>query len=127
MNSKKLQVEQPRVLRIMAVEEDHDGDDDVIPGPPTMRHGHPSFSEQELLDMSLTEHHIKGDGILASVKDLNMDPQEFAAGCVLLQAAARGDLSAIKRQLLKHPHHVNFRDCECTCKCFVTNGFFFVL
>jgi hypothetical protein len=64
--------------------------------------------------MSLTEHHIKGNGILASTKDLNMDPQEFAAGCVLLQAAARGDLSAIEKLLAKHPQHVNFRDCEYT-------------
>lgn len=101
MNTVVEESPRPRILA-MEDEEDHD----VIPGPPPTR----TFTPQERLDMSLTEHHIKGNGILASVKDVNMNPDEFAAGCVLLQAAARGDLPAIRRLLVKNPHHVNFRD-----------------
>ena len=98
--------------RIMAVEEE-DGDlfhHDVIPGP--IVSSSRVFTSQERLDVSVTEHQIKGSGILANTKDLNMNPDEFAAGCVLLQAAARGDLPVIKELLDKNPHHVNFRDCE---------------
>lgn len=102
----KKAVEQSRRPLILAVEDDADAVDDVIPGPPSTRVV-PSAGH---LDMSLTEHHIKGSGILASTKDVNMDPDEFAAGCVLLQAAARGDLPAIKKLLEKNPQHVNFRD-----------------
>ena len=103
MNTVAEELSRPRILA-MEDEEDHD----VIPGPPPTR----AFTPQERLDMSLTEHHIKGNGILASVKDVNMNPDEFAAGCVLLQAAARGDLPAIRRLLAKNPQHVNFRDCK---------------
>ena len=103
-------VEQSKRAFIQAVEEDGDGPDDVIPGPPSTRVV--PNPEHHTLDMSLTEHHVKGSGILASSKDLNMNPDEFAAGCVLLQAAARGDLPAIIKLLQKNPHHVNFRDCE---------------
>lgn len=35
----------------------------------------------EEMDISLTEHHIKGNGILASRADLDVAPEEFAAGC----------------------------------------------
>ena len=104
----KKAVEQSKRPLILAVEDDADAVHDVLPGPPSSRvattTGH--------LDMSLTEHHIKGSGILASTKDVNMNPDEFAAGCVLLQAAARGDLPAIIKLLQKNPQHVNFRDCE---------------
>ena len=37
-------------------------------------------SAQEL-DISLTEHNVKGNGILASRADLSVAPEEFAAGC----------------------------------------------
>ena len=40
-----------------------------------------SRSATKELDLSLTEHLRKGNGILASRADLNMPPQEFAAGC----------------------------------------------
>ena len=62
------------------------------------------------LELSLTEHHRKGGGILASQRELSMDPQEFAIGCNLLQAAARGDRDAMEKILKKYPNHVNFRD-----------------
>ena len=69
--------------------------------------GDPSNSD---LDLSSTEHLIKGNGILASRADLGLAPEEFAAGCNLLQAAAVGDLRRVEELLLKRPHHVNFRD-----------------
>jgi len=82
--------------------------DDEIPSVPfNRRHATQNTSE---LDLSGTEHHRKGGGILASQRELNMDPKEFAAGCNILQAAARGDRAAMEEFLKKNPHHVNFRD-----------------
>jgi ankyrin repeat protein/tRNA A-37 threonylcarbamoyl transferase component Bud32 len=57
-----------------------------------------------------TVHLIKGKGILASKKDVFVDPDEFAAGCKLLQAAALGNLHSVNALLKLHPNHVNFRD-----------------
>lgn len=57
-----------------------------------------------------TSHYIKGKGILASKKDMQVDPDEFAAGCKLLQACALGNLSDIQELLRLRPHHINFRD-----------------
>ena len=112
-NSIPTGIEQSPRPRILAVEDDEaDLYDDIIPGPPSSSNRAAAFRPQERLDVSLTEHNIKGNGILASTKDLNMNPDEFAAGCVLLQAAARGDLPTIQQLLAKNPHHVNFRDCE---------------
>ena len=81
-------------------------EDDIIPGPDPRKH---TLTASERLDVSLTEHHIKGDGILASVTDLMLPKEEFAAGCNLLQAAARGDLVEMKNHL-KTNTHINFRD-----------------
>ena len=81
-------------------------EEDVIPGPDPRKH---AWTASERLDVSLTEHHIKGDGILASVTDLMLPKGEFAAGCNLLQAAARGDLMEMKNHL-KTATHINFRD-----------------
>ena len=67
-------------------------------------------TQSDQLDLSLTEHHRKGGGILASQRELSMDPQQFAIGCNLLQAAARGDRDAMGKILKKYPNHVNFRD-----------------
>jgi hypothetical protein len=101
-------VEQPR-KPIVAMESDGSFDD-IIPGPPSSNIRR-VFSN-EVLDASNTEHHVKGSGILASRRDLEMNAKEFAAGCVLLQAAARGDLANIEKLLKINPHHVNFRDCK---------------
>ena len=79
--------------------------EDEIPMPYKRRN-----TEQNELDLSGTEHHRKGGGILASQRELNVDPREFAAGCVLLQAAARGDKEAMENLLKENPRHVNFRD-----------------
>jgi hypothetical protein len=81
--------------------------DDEIPVPPDRHSTQPTLSQ---LDLSLTEHHRKGGGILASQRELNVDPREFAAGCIILQAAARGDRAAMEKLLGLNPHHVNFRD-----------------
>jgi serine/threonine protein kinase/ankyrin repeat protein len=62
------------------------------------------------LALSNTEHRWAGAGILASRTDLELPPEEFAAGCNLLQAAARGDQLAMDRLLRARPKHVNFRD-----------------
>lgn len=112
--SKEPAVPKRAVPKVVAFEDDEDSDEsvkleDVIPGPPSPRQFKSNNTGAEL-DLSLTEHHIKGTGILASKTDLRMPFEEFAAGCNLLQAAARNDLPAVKQLLLSHPQHVNFRD-----------------
>lgn len=62
------------------------------------------------MDISGTEHRVKGNGILASRADLTLDPAEFAAGCNLLQAAAAGDLPRVVMLLQKRPEQIDFRD-----------------
>lgn len=62
------------------------------------------------LQLSFTEHQWAGQGILASRADLDLPPEEFAAGCNLLQAAARGDQVVVEDLLKKRPKHVDFRD-----------------
>lgn len=57
-----------------------------------------------------TIHYVKGKGILACQKDVNVAPDEFAAGCKLLQACALGDLPSIHALLQLRPQHINFRD-----------------
>jgi len=57
-----------------------------------------------------TVHLIKGRGILASKKDVSVDPDEFAEGCKLLQAAALGNLPNVIALLTLQPNHINFRD-----------------
>jgi ankyrin repeat protein len=82
--------------------------DEIIPGPDLNSAKSNGISSE--LDLSLTEHHRKGGGILASQRELNMSMEEFAAGCNLLQVAARGDLAAMKALLERYPNHGNFRD-----------------
>lgn len=68
-----------------------------------------SFPQE--LDLSNTEHRlVKGNGILASRADLDIPPEEFAAGCSLLQACAMGKLARVQELLQLRPKHVNFRD-----------------
>jgi serine/threonine protein kinase/ankyrin repeat protein len=62
------------------------------------------------LQISTTEHKWAGAGILASLKDLNLPQEEFAAGCNLLQAAASGNLPAVTHFLSSGKTHANFRD-----------------
>lgn len=81
--------------------------DEIIPGPDINANVSSNLSE---LDLSLTEHHRKGGGILASQRELNMNPEQFAAGCKLLQASARGDRAAMEALLKRYPNHKNFRD-----------------
>ncbi|GKY92892.1 hypothetical protein MPSEU_000258200 [Mayamaea pseudoterrestris] len=60
--------------------------------------------------LSNTEHNWAGAGILANRQDLEMPPEQFAAGCNLLQAAARGDVSAMRLLLADKKTNVDFRD-----------------
>lgn len=62
------------------------------------------------LQLSLTEHKWAGGGILASRADLDLPAGEFAAGCNLLQEAARGDRQAMETILEEGKTNVNFRD-----------------
>ncbi|GFH43796.1 hypothetical protein CTEN210_00269 [Chaetoceros tenuissimus] len=61
-------------------------------------------------NMDDTQHLVKGKGILASRKDVSVDPDEFASGCKLLQACALGNLPLVNKHLQQYPHHINFRD-----------------
>lgn len=66
------------------------------------------------LQISATDHQWAGAGILASRADLELPPEEFAAGCNLLQAAAMGDGKRVE-ELLKTAaggihKMINFRD-----------------
>ena len=69
-----------------------------------------SNEDDNSLDISSTEHRIKGNGILASRADLGIPPVEFAAGCTLLQACAVGELARVQALLQDRPKHINFRD-----------------
>jgi hypothetical protein len=63
------------------------------------------------LELSRTEHlQWSGGGILANREDLDMPEDQFAAGCNLLQAAARGDVPHMKELLASGRTKVNFRD-----------------
>lgn len=67
-------------------------------------------SESDDLANSHKDSNWAGNGILASRNDLDLPPEEFAAGCNLLQAAARGDIATMENLIKKNPRHVNFRD-----------------
>lgn len=69
-----------------------------------------STSSKDEMDLSDTEHRWSGQGILASRADLELPFDQFAAGCNLLQAAAKGDLDEVKLILAAGKTHVNFRD-----------------
>ena len=62
------------------------------------------------LQISSTDHNWAGQGILASRADLDLPAEEFAEGCNLLQAAAKGDVKQVDDMLTRKPHQVNFRD-----------------
>ena len=63
------------------------------------------------LQLSSTEHmRWSGGGILANRAELDVPPEEFASGCNLLQAAAKGDTSGMLELLDSGKTNVNFRD-----------------
>jgi Ankyrin repeats (3 copies)/Ankyrin repeats (many copies) len=67
--------------------------------------------EQDELQLSRTEHlRWSGGGILANREDLELPEDQFAAGCNLLQAAARGDVNHMRDLLQSGRTNVNFRD-----------------
>lgn len=53
---------------------------------------------------------VRGNGILASVHDMNISEDVFATGCKLLLAVARGDLEKVQRYLVSTIITVHFRD-----------------
>jgi hypothetical protein len=115
---------------IVAQEEDSDNEgkeehDDVIPGPalPGQRldsSGIIKPSNSNVMDQSSNSRSSLGDSTehygsamhstLASRRDINMDPNEFALGCKLLQAAALGNLKTMDDYLNARPKFINFRD-----------------
>ena len=116
---------------IVAQEEDSDNDDekdeeqhDVIPGPATpgerMNSSGIKPSNSNVMDQSGNSRSSLGDSTehygsamhstLASRRDLNMAPDEFAVGCKLLQAAALGNLKTMEEYLKTRPKFINFRD-----------------
>jgi hypothetical protein len=74
------------------------------------RRGKDGPENSDVLQHSNTALNWAGEGILASRKDLDLPPEEFAAGCNLLQAAARGDIATMENIIKRRPHFVAFRD-----------------
>ena len=72
-------------------------------------HGGGGSPGSDRLDESTTRY-VKGDGILASIKDVSVAPTEFAEGCKLLQACALGDRTRVEALLRINKGHINFRD-----------------
>ena len=60
--------------------------------------------------MNDSERYKKGQGFLASTHDLQLSAQEFAIGCILLQATALGDTKRVQSLLRARPRHIYFRD-----------------
>ena len=67
-----------------------------------------STNPASLLDN--TVHHKRGKGILASKREIQINPNLFAEGCKLLQAAALGDVTRVTDLLTQRPSHAYFRD-----------------
>jgi len=77
--------------------------------------GRPSLKTRivNALDLSSSEHpRMKGSGFLASRKDISMNEDDFAGGCKMLLAAARGDVNMLNRILKYYSPRlsVDFRD-----------------
>jgi serine/threonine protein kinase len=99
---------------MILAQEDSDNEEDSIPGPRATEN---RIQSNSFLDFSSTMHSlgdsnafIRGNGALASRRDLNMPANEFAEGCKLLQQAALGSQGAVSELLKERPAFVNFRD-----------------
>mmetsp|Transcript_28294 Transcript_28294/g.53556 ORF Transcript_28294/g.53556 Transcript_28294/m.53556 type:complete len:582 (-) Transcript_28294:39-1784(-) len=73
-----------------------------------MKRNNKSFVKAD--DLDATIHSVRGGGVLASKKDLNMSPDSFAEGCKMLLFAAKGDTSAVATILSQGKVTVDFRD-----------------
>jgi ankyrin repeat protein len=60
--------------------------------------------------LDISDSRRKGNGMLASPKDLALPAEEFALGCKLLQQAALGNKVQMEMILKMRPKFVNFRD-----------------
>ena len=104
---------------IIVAEEDSDSDSDVgmisAPFQPNGLVPNTSLStidDSQFSHLGATQHTSVESfrGGLASRKDLEMPPNEFAEGCKLLQAAALGQRLTMEAILQKRPRFVHFRD-----------------
>lgn len=84
----------------------------ITNGPKSSLNGGDASPDSQKSDVNMddTMHLVKGKGILASRKDLDVAPDEFAIGCKLLLAAAIGDKKEIQKYLSDRPDHIQFRD-----------------
>lgn len=100
--------------KIIVAEEDSENEHDDIPGPVNPEDRTQTSNQLDLSttrsSLNDTNSYKRGNGTLASRKDLNMPADEFAEGCKLLQQAALGNEEAISEILEARPHFVNFRD-----------------
>jgi len=107
---------QPQTKRVEIQEEDAlDIFSENYTPPPeqnvTSSNGHKKTSSVASFDLDNTGHYRKGGGVLASRRDIGMNDEEFAAGCKLLLAAARGDIDMVRRLLsTDNKITVDFRD-----------------
>lgn len=107
----------PRPMIIVA-EEDSDSESEGKISAPLQPSGLIPNSSLSTIDDSQfshlgATHHTTMEsfrGGLASRKDLEMPPNEFAEGCKLLQAAALGQRLTMEAILQKRPRFVHFRD-----------------
>lgn len=109
-------LDNPKRPHIVAEEEDSESED-VIPGPDTsnvmkartrkVNNMDTSHTRNSLNDSSQNPYSNPG---LASRRDLDVPPNEFAEGCKLLQAAALGNREMMDAILSAYPKFVNFRD-----------------
>jgi hypothetical protein len=106
----------PKRPHIVAEEEDSESED-VIPGPNPSSLTKVGTRKVSHIDMSNTRSSLNdssqnpyGNPGLASRRDLDIPPNEFAEGCKLLQAAALGHQEGMDAILSVYPKFVNFRD-----------------
>lgn len=102
----------PPPIRVAASEAAHGQEpssDDEEGEDALFRNGGGGSPGSDRLDESTTRY-VKGDGILASIKDVSVAPTEFAEGCKLLQACALGDRTRVEALLRINKGHINFRD-----------------
>ena len=108
----------PRPMIIVAEEDSDSESEGFISAPLQPSNGLVTNSSLSTIDDSQFSHlgatqHSTMDsfrGGLASRKDLEMPPNEFAEGCKLLQAAALGQRLTMEAILKKRPRFVHFRD-----------------
>lgn len=104
--TKRVEIQEEDTLDIFSENYAPPPEQNVIPS-----NGHKKTSSVASFDLDNTGHYRKGGGVLASRRDIGMNDEEFAAGCKLLLAAARGDIDMVRRLLsTNNKITVDFRD-----------------